>query len=335
VNLRGKAFVPVTAVAVAAGLVAGSTVVIADSAGAVVPNGAVVPSGAGAASGSFTPAPRATKALTSATVGVKYSKTLSAKGFTSKKAKSKRVSGKLPSGLKLGSTTHKLAGTPKAYGTFSFIVKFSKKGKKSKQRSYSLKVKPAPLRIVTESFPDATRLASYRGSLAATGGTGGYFWTKVSGDLPPTPVLPPVFGLGGTLSMRPSAAGISKLTVRVTDSSGRSTTRLVSVKVNATPEINTPTTPTGHVGSPYSYQFANTGGSSPFTWSVTTGTLPTGLTLSSSGKVTGTPTTVQTKDFRVSVTDRWGATATQLANSSIEVQAPQCALGSGWAVRDC
>jgi hypothetical protein len=40
----------------------------------------------------------------------------------------------------------------------------------------------------------------------------------------------------------------------------------------------------------------------PSTWSVTSGTLPTGITLDSDGTISGVPTTVQTSEFQVSAT---------------------------------
>jgi len=54
-----------------------------------------------------------------------------------------------------------------------------------------------------------------------------------------------------------------------------------------------------------------TGGVSPYTWSVTVGTLPAGLTLSSAGVITGTPTTVGVSTFTVEAEDANGATQTK------------------------
>ena len=50
--------------------------------------------------------------------------------------------------------------------------------------------------------------------------------------------------------------------------------------------------PGGTVTAPYSQTLAATGGTAPYTWSITAGTLPAGLTLNpSTGAITGTPTT--------------------------------------------
>ncbi|HWG75152.1 MAG TPA: putative Ig domain-containing protein [Acidimicrobiales bacterium] len=62
--------------------------------------------------------------------------------------------------------------------------------------------------------------------------------------------------------------------------------------------------PTATQGKPYSQQLPITGGTGPYTWSVTPGsTLPAGLTLSSAGVLSGTPTTQSTTSFSVTVTD--------------------------------
>ena len=69
--------------------------------------------------------------------------------------------------------------------------------------------------------------------------------------------------------------------------------------------ITTPAVlPSGEVAVPYSQTLQDTGGALPFTWSLDSGTLPAGLTLSSSGTISGTPTTAQTNtQFTVRVTD--------------------------------
>jgi len=56
-------------------------------------------------------------------------------------------------------------------------------------------------------------------------------------------------------------------------------------------------------GSPYSFQFASAGGIAPRTWSLLSGTLPTGLTLSTSGLLSGTPTGSGVSGFTVQVAD--------------------------------
>lgn len=69
-------------------------------------------------------------------------------------------------------------------------------------------------------------------------------------------------------------------------------------------EIITATLPNGNFGQSYNYSLSAVGGNSPYTWQITSGNLPTGLTLnSSSGIIFGTPTQQGTFSFAVKVTD--------------------------------
>lgn len=81
--------------------------------------------------------------------------------------------------------------------------------------------------------------------------------------------------------------------------------------------------PAGTVGSPYSVTFQATGGTQPYTY-VVSGSLPAGLSLNSStGAITGTPTTSGTEGFTVSVWDSSNTSATTSALYSISVNASQ------------
>jgi len=94
-------------------------------------------------------------------------------------------------------------------------------------------------------------------------------------------------------------------------STGPPSAASASVTPNASPTLNFPAPPAGQVGVAYSNQLAVTGGTSPFTWSVSAGTLPPGLTLSTSGLLSGTPTTVGSSTFTVKVVDANNQSATQ------------------------
>ena len=81
---------------------------------------------------------------------------------------------------------------------------------------------------------------------------------------------------------------------------------------NPGPALSFAAPPGGEVNTAYSDQLTMTGGTSPITWSVSTGTLPPGITLSAStGLLSGTPTTAGSYSFTVKVTDSSGLTATE------------------------
>lgn len=84
------------------------------------------------------------------------------------------------------------------------------------------------------------------------------------------------------------------------------------------PAVTTTMLPGGTVSTAYSQAVAWTGGTSAFTWTVISGSLPAGLTIgSSTGIISGTPTTAGTSSFTVQVTDGAGQTATQALSVTI------------------
>ena len=171
------------------------------------------------------------------------------------------------------------------------------------------------LRIITTSpLPPGTISSPYTAvQLAVAGGTAPFTWTANG--------LPPGLSLssGGVLTGVPTSAGTTSFTVTVTDANNASTTGTLSVTINALPLSITTTSPVnaGGVGIPYSKTFAAVGGVAPYTWTATN--LPGGLTLSSTGVLTGTPTTAGTTTFFVTVTDSLGtsnnATFTMLVST--------------------
>jgi hypothetical protein len=94
-------------------------------------------------------------------------------------------------------------------------------------------------------------------------------------------------------------------TVQVSSSDGQQATRALELRVVAGPvTVTTTSLASGVVGTAYSATLAATGGNgSSFTWSVSAGTLPAGLSLASgTGVISGTPTTAATSNFTVQAT---------------------------------
>ena len=75
--------------------------------------------------------------------------------------------------------------------------------------------------------------------------------------------------------------------------------------------ISPATLPAGTVGRAYSQTLTATGGTAPFTFSVSSGVLPPGLTLSSAGVISGTPTAAGAFSFTVEALDSNGCTGTR------------------------
>jgi uncharacterized repeat protein (TIGR03803 family) len=162
---------------------------------------------------------------------------------------------------------------------------------------------PQPLEITASSPPAGTTGAAYGGyTFTASGGTGPFSW-KESGSLAPGLTL----SASGQLSGMPVTAGTYPMSVTVTDSSMPPLTasRAVSLKINDSSIMIAPAMPpSGNVGNPYAgFSYTASGGSPPYSWKVTSGIPPPGLTLGTYGSVSGTPTTIGTFSFSVSATD--------------------------------
>lgn len=90
--------------------------------------------------------------------------------------------------------------------------------------------------------------------------------------------------------------------------------------ITVTPlSVTTTTLPNGTVGTAYSQTLSATGGSAPYTWSVSSGTLPAGLTLNTAGLISGNPTTTGTSPFTVLATDSANPATTATQSLSITV----------------
>jgi WD40 repeat protein len=118
-----------------------------------------------------------------------------------------------------------------------------------------------------------------------------------------------VLGSDGTVSGTPTQVGPFSFSVTATDSaqtpvSGPPFATSIVINNPAPLVLNaTPAPPAGVDGTPYGYSFTATGGFLPLMWSATPSSLPPGLTLGSDGSLTGTPTSLGTFNFMVTVTD--------------------------------
>jgi hypothetical protein len=110
----------------------------------------------------------------------------------------------------------------------------------------------------------------------------------------------------GVISGTPTVTGTSNFTVQVTDANSLSAQKALNLTISSTPppSVTTTSLPGGTQNTAYSATLAATGGTSPYSWSLSAGTLPAGLSLASStGAISGTPTGTGTSNFTVQVSD--------------------------------
>jgi len=109
-------------------------------------------------------------------------------------------------------------------------------------------------------------------------------------------------------------------TVTVSNSAGSATSTAALLTVNAvtsTLKITTAQLPAGTLANAYTSTLVATGGTPPYTWSLSSGALPSGLAMNSAGNISGSPTVAGTSPFTVILKDSTGASAS--ANLSINV----------------
>ncbi|MBA2642006.1 MAG: putative Ig domain-containing protein, partial [Actinobacteria bacterium] len=221
------------------------------------------------------------------------------------------------------------AGMEKVDGSFGKEVSFNQPTlTNGKAISCQLGVPPPPPAptITTTAVDDATLTQAYNETLVATGGTPPYTWSVSAGSLPPGLSLDPA---SGALTGTPSAAGSYSFTARVLDSQSQSDTQVLSIAVADPLAITTTSLSGGTVGQAYSQTAAATGGATPYTWSVSVGTLPPGLGLNSgTGAISGTPTTEGTYAFMVQAADSGNPARTDTQALSISVVGDPPTIGT-------
>lgn len=260
-----------------------------------------------------------TTTLPEGTTGAGYSATLTATGGVTPYTWS-LATGSLPAGITLAANGT-LTGTPTAVGAASFTARVSGTGGGTAERSFTITVR-APLAVTTASLPGGVVGQSASTTLTATGGGTPYTWSLAAGSLPGGVTL----SSAGVLAGSPTASGAFPVTVRVADPGGRSAQRALTLNVVDPLRITTTALPDATGQSAYSTTLAATGGTTPYTWARTAGSLPSGLSLAANGTVSGTPTANGSFTITVQVTD--GAARTASSPVTLTVQTPTLALGS-------
>lgn len=185
-----------------------------------------------------------------------------------------------------------------------------------------------PVTISTTSLSNGTVSTAGTQTFVATGGTGSYTWSLAGGSLPPGMTL----AANGTLSGTPSSAGTYAFSVKVTDANGNTAVETVTFTVSAKPvSITTPSPlPSGMVSVQYPTQVLSAaGGFTPYTFTVSNGSLPGGLSLASNGSISGTPTATGTFQFTVVATDATGQTGSGTLSITIRPFSADLTTSSG------
>jgi hypothetical protein len=250
--------------------------------------------------------------------GIAYSETVTASGGTSPYTyQIVTGSGSLPTGLTLNPTSGIINGTTSvSAGAYGITIRATDTHNYTVDKAYTLSV-DAPKITVSGTFAAAVQNKSYSVTLSSSGGTASYTYSIISGGTG----LPVGLSLSssGVISGKSTTSGTYTFTVRSTDSIGYTGSATFSLTVTA--QVITPPTitlsasfPAGTVSSPYntSNTVTASGGTAPYTYTlIGSGTLPLGLSLSSAGVISGTPTTAGNWSFTIQAADASTYTGTQ------------------------
>ena len=235
-----------------------------------------------------------------ATVGTPYTGTIGVNGGTAPYSCT-ITAGTLPAGLTASGCV--VSGTPTTAGTANLTVKATDASSPTDTTTgpVTLTVSAASATLTLTSPPNATVATPYSGSIGVSGGTAPYSCTIMAGTLPA--------GLTANnclITGTPTTAGTANLTVKATDSSNpvATTTGPVTLTVSPISKLSlTGSVPNAILGVPYTQTLTATGGVTPYSYQITAGALPAGLSLSTGGVISGTPTAPGASSFTVTVTD--------------------------------
>lgn len=245
-------------------------------------------------------------ALPNAIIGVPYSFTFQSNGGISPISWT-LASGQLPSGLALGSNGT-LSGTPTTTGSFTFTVQAGDASSPSQTITINVAITSASVLVITSAggaLPDALVGVPYSVALQAAGGTAPYSWTLSGGLLPAGLSL----SSAGVISGTPTTPNptTTAFTVQVQDAGSPAQAKSLALTIRVpAPLLIAPASgplPDALSNVAYTSGLTTSGGIGPITWSVTSGSLPAGITLNAAGAISGTSTALGNYAFTIQAAD--------------------------------
>ncbi|WP_414157974.1 putative Ig domain-containing protein [Pseudomonas sp. BNK-45] len=269
--------------------------------------------------------------LSNGSVGTAYSQTVTATGGTAPYTYA-ITSGSLPAGLILNTATGAISGTPMASGTLNLTITATDANSATGSQAFSITIGvQAPVANAVSATVAANSSANPI-TLNITGGAASSVAVATAASHGTATAS------GTSITYTPTAgySGSDSFTYTATNAGGTSSPATVTLTVSAPSLVLTPASlGAGTAGSAYSATLSATGGTAPYTYAITSGSLPAGLSLNTaSGLISGTPTTSGSSNLSITVTDANGATGSQtytltIAAVAITVPASSQILAAG------
>jgi len=229
----------------------------------------------------------------------------------------------LPFGLEL-TPSGLIRGNPVKSGDYSFVLSVEDTEGNVAGEAFSLEFVD-PLAVKTSFIADVTVGVEIDTTLVGGGGNAPYVWQIVDGELPGGISLT----TDGQITGNSEQTSIVTFTVRLTDSKERSVDKALTLEIVdpltfVIPDVpvglnGKQSLPGGISGSDYEYQMLASGGSQPYEWSITNGSLPPGLEMTETGLIAGVPQVAVVKDVTMRVSDSTGRSSTFPFNFRISV----------------
>ena len=225
--------------------------------------------------------------------------------------------GALPPGISLNPATGTFSGHPATAGNFSFevIVTDSPRLDRGRQKfdvaiagsggggNVAVSVSPASATLLS------IQKQQFTATVSGTSNTG-VTWSATGGSVD-----------ANGLYTAPTVTAPTNMVVKATSKADSSKSASAAITVNPVNNqaliITTGNLPQGQQGDTYSEVFAATGGSTPYSWSISAGTPPAGIAMNASGNFAGMPSAAGTSNFTVTVTDAAAKTTTGIFSVAV------------------
>ena len=211
--------------------------------------------------------------------------------------------GILPADLKLEAATGKISGIPKQQESQTITMTIHDSINRTTSKQLTLNV-GNDLSLPALTLARGIIGTGYSTGLVVSGGAPPYRFYQTSGTLPPDITLNENTGL---LSGTARALGVYPFNVTVYDAYNNPATTSFTIYVDPVFAITTNSLNTVVANTPYNQTLNVEGGTAPYTWSIVAGSLTSGLSLNSTtGVISGTPTTFVTQWVTIGVRDAGG-----------------------------